>query len=160
MTKVVSVPVCPRSCGNAEVIFERVASTFIFLSCVVWEVCCLCACAANVLHSRQLLLPLTLSTHLSWLYNRIYSPEKIDVWHGYMGVMMAPDHRFFQTHTKVLYIANKIIVDPVNIPTSCSCIFLFEFYQKEMTILCSHKRYHNTGLNIFSEQCRDRIRIG
>ena len=42
-----------------------------------------------------------------------------------MGVMMAPDHRFFQTHTKVLYIANKIIVDPVNIPTSCSCIFLF-----------------------------------
>ena len=41
-----------------------------------------------------------------------------------MGVMMAPDHRFFQTHTKVLYIANKIIVDPVNIPTSCSCIFL------------------------------------
>lgn len=35
MTKVVSVPVCPRSCGNAEVIFERVASTFIFLSCVV-----------------------------------------------------------------------------------------------------------------------------
>ena len=48
MTKVVSVPVCPRSCGNAGVIFERVASVFIFMFCVLREVCCLCVCAANV----------------------------------------------------------------------------------------------------------------
>ena len=46
--KVVSVPVCPRSCGNAGVIFERVASVFIFMFCVLREVCCLCVCAANV----------------------------------------------------------------------------------------------------------------
>ena len=30
MTRGVSVPVCPRSCENAEVIFKRVASTFNF----------------------------------------------------------------------------------------------------------------------------------
>ena len=35
MTKVVSVPVCPRSCGNAGVIFERVASVFIFMFCIM-----------------------------------------------------------------------------------------------------------------------------
>ena len=36
----------------------------------------MCACAANVLHSRQLLLPLILSTHLGRLHNRIFSPEE------------------------------------------------------------------------------------
>ena len=48
MTKVVSVPVCPRSCRNAGVIFERVASVFIFMFCVLRKVCCLCVCATNV----------------------------------------------------------------------------------------------------------------
>ena len=49
-----------------------------------------------------------------------------DAWiETFLMGMSSNDHRFFQTHTRVHFLAKKIIVDPVNIPTSSSCILPF-----------------------------------